>query len=44
MVEVPARLTRKQRELLREFDEARDLRAYPIYRRFMDKLKKSTGV
>ena len=44
VVEVPSRLSRKQRELLHDFDEASDLRAYPIYRRFMDKLKKSTGV
>jgi len=44
VVEVPARLSRKQRELLREFEEGRDTRAYPLYRRFMDKLKKSTGV
>jgi molecular chaperone DnaJ len=39
IVEVPARLTRKQRDLLKDFDEAGDAAAYPLYRRFMDKLK-----
>ena len=39
MVEVPTRLTRRQRDLIKEFEEEGDEKAYPLYRRFMDKLK-----
>jgi molecular chaperone DnaJ len=39
LVEVPTRLTRRQREILKEFDEDADPKAYPLYRRFMDKLR-----
>lgn len=43
IVEVPARLTRRQRDLLKEFDEEGDDKAYPLYRRFMDKLRGVEG-
>jgi molecular chaperone DnaJ len=43
LVEVPTRLTRKQRELIKQFEEESDARAYPLYQRFMDKLKESLG-
>jgi molecular chaperone DnaJ len=39
MVEVPTRLTRRQRDLIKEFEEESDEKAYPLYRRFMDKLR-----
>jgi len=40
IVEIPSKLTRRQRELLKEFEEEKDNKAYPLYKRFMDKLKK----
>ena len=40
IVEVPAKLSRKQRELIQEFEAESDAKTYPLYRRFMDKLKK----
>ena len=40
IVEIPAKLTRKQRELIQEFETESDAKTYPLYRRFMDKLKK----
>ncbi|MCX5770458.1 MAG: molecular chaperone DnaJ [Candidatus Hydrogenedentes bacterium] len=40
VVEIPAKLTRRQRELLKEFEQENDAKTYPLYRRFMDKLKK----
>ncbi|MCX5757247.1 MAG: molecular chaperone DnaJ, partial [Candidatus Hydrogenedentes bacterium] len=46
VVEVPTRLTRRQRELMQEFEkenDENDSKAYPLYRRFMDKLKKFQG-
>lgn len=39
IVEVPTRLTRRQRELLKEFDTENDPKSYPLHRRFMDMLK-----
>ena len=38
-VEVPARLTRRQRELLEEFAEASGTEASPVTKGFMDKLR-----
>jgi molecular chaperone DnaJ len=43
IVEVPAKLTKRQRELLKEFDEENDEKAYPLYRRFMDRLRGTEG-
>jgi len=40
IVEVPTKLNRKQRELIKEFETESDAKSYPLYRRFMDKLKK----
>ncbi len=37
-VEVPTKLTRRQRDLMKEFEEESDSKAYPLYRRFMDKI------
>jgi molecular chaperone DnaJ len=38
-VETPSRLTREQRELLQQFQELSDHQAYPLQRRFQEKLK-----
>lgn len=43
IVEVPTRLTRRQRELMQEFENESDEKAYPLYRRFMDKIKNFQG-
>jgi molecular chaperone DnaJ len=40
-VEIPAKLTKRQRDLLKEFEQENDAKAYPLYKRFMDKLKKT---
>lgn len=40
-VETPAKLTKDQKELIRQFDELSSSKTYPLHRRFMDKLKKS---
>ncbi len=42
IVEVPSKLTHRQRELLKEFEKETDAKAYPLYKRFMDKFKKSS--
>ncbi len=39
VVEVPSRLTRRQKELLEEFERESDEKDYPLYRRFMETLK-----
>lgn len=41
MVEVPNKLTKRQKELLQEFEKENDAKAYPLYKRFMDRLKKT---
>jgi len=41
VVEVPNKLTRRQREILAEFDKESDAKTYPLYRRFMDRLRKA---
>lgn len=43
IVEVPAKLSRKQKDLLKEFEEESDKKNYPRYRRFAARLKKSRG-
>jgi molecular chaperone DnaJ len=40
IVEVPTKLTRRQRELLKEFELEDDSKSYPLYSRFVDRLKK----
>lgn len=39
IIEVPSKLTRRQRELLKEFEEESDAKSYPLHRRFMDMIK-----
>ena len=41
VVEVPTKLSRRQRELIAEFEKESDPRAYPLYKRFMDRFKRS---
>ena len=43
IVEIPSKLNRKQRELLQEFETLSDAKSYPLYRRFMERLKKFQG-
>lgn len=38
-VETPERLSKRQREILQEFQELSNNRTYPLYQRFIDKLK-----
>lgn len=42
-VEIPTRLTREQRDLIKRFQELSDAKAYPLHRRFMEKIKKAFG-
>ncbi len=39
-LEVPAKLTREQRELIEKFRELSDAQGYPLHRRFMERWKK----
>ena len=39
-VETPAKLNRRQRELLREFQELSNVKTYPLHRRFMETLQR----
>lgn len=39
-VETPVKLSRRQRELLEEFQETSDVKSYPLYHRFLDNLKR----
>jgi len=39
MVEIPTKLTRRQKEILKEFDDESDAKTYPLHRRFMDILR-----
>ncbi len=41
-VETPAKLTKDQKELIRHFDKLSSNKTYPLLRRFLDKLKKSS--
>ena len=40
IVETPTKLSKKQKELLKEFQDLSDHRTYPLYRRFKDMVKK----
>lgn len=40
-VETPTKLTREQKDLIKEFDNLSTPKTYPLHRRFMDRLKKS---
>ena len=40
-VEVPTKLSKRQRELIAEFEKESDAKTYPLYRRFMDRFTKS---
>jgi molecular chaperone DnaJ len=42
-VETPTKLSREQRELLERFQELSSEQSYPLYKRFMDKLRESLG-
>ena len=42
-VEIPTRLNGEQKELINKFKEVSNEKHYPIYHRFMEKVKKSLG-
>jgi molecular chaperone DnaJ len=42
-VEIPQKLTKRQRELLEEFQQLSDQKTYPLYRRFIDSLLGGKG-
>lgn len=42
-VETPTRLTKEQRELLERFNQISNEKSYPLYQRFLEKVKKSLG-
>lgn len=42
-VEVPTKLSKDQKELIKKFQEISDTQEYPLMHRFMEKLKKSLG-
>ncbi len=42
-VEMPTKLTREQRELIERFNEMSSDKTYPLYQRFLEKVKKSLG-
>jgi molecular chaperone DnaJ len=42
-VETPTKITREQRELIEQFQKIRHDRSYPLYQRFIEKVKKSLG-
>lgn len=42
-VETPIKLTKEQKELLRQFEEASNAQTYPLHRRFIEKIKQSLG-
>lgn len=42
-VEIPTRLNGEQKELVKQFNEISNEKHYPIYHRFMEKVKKSLG-
>ena len=39
-VEIPQKITKRQRELLEEFQQLSDQKTYPLYRRFLDSLRR----
>ena len=42
-VEIPTRVSREQRDLIDRFAQLSNEKTYPMYQRFMEKLKKSLG-
>jgi molecular chaperone DnaJ len=42
-VETPTKLTKEQKEFLRQFEEASNAQTYPLHRRFIEKIKQSLG-
>ncbi|MDZ4861145.1 MAG: molecular chaperone DnaJ, partial [Candidatus Hydrogenedentes bacterium] len=42
-VEIPTRITREQRELVDKFAQMSNEKTYPLYQRFVEKLKRSLG-
>lgn len=42
-VETPTKLSREQKELIKRFEELSGAKAYPLRKRFMDKIKASLG-
>lgn len=42
-VEIPQKLTKRQREILEEFQQLSDQKTYPLYRRFLDSFRRATG-
>ncbi len=42
-VETPSKLGNDQKELVRQFETLNDTKAYPLHKRFMDKIKESLG-
>lgn len=42
-VETPTKLSREQRELIERFQEISNEKSYPLYHRFIEKVKKSLG-
>lgn len=42
-VETPEKLSRRQRELLEEFEKESNAKTYPLHQRFMDKIRKLRG-
>ena len=42
-VEIPTRVSKEQRDLIEQFAKLSNEKTYPLYQRFMEKLKKSLG-
>lgn len=42
-VEVPTKLSREEREIIKKLQEVSDSKTHPLHRRFMEKLRKSVG-
>lgn len=42
-VEIPQKITKRQREILEEFQQLSDQKTYPLYRRFLDSFRRATG-
>ncbi len=42
-LETPTKLTKEQKELLRQFEDASQQHSYPLHKRFLEKIKRSLG-
>lgn len=42
-IETPSKLTKDQKDIIRQFDDLSSGKTYPLHRRFVDKIKKSFG-